>query len=401
MSTPNERRGHTPTLVAAFLHFDLSFMLWVLIGALGALIARDLHLTSAQKGWLVAVPILSGSLARIPLGVLADRLGARRVGMTMLLSLFVPLAIGALFGRSFGSMLLVGVLLGTAGASFAVALPLASRWYPPEKQGLVMGIAAAGNSGTVIANLSAPLLAAIVGWHGVFGLAMIPLAIVGIAFAVLAKDSPERVPPKTLAAYGDVLRQPDLWWLCGFYAITFGGYVGLTGFLPTFFVDRYGITPVHAGMLTALCGCAGSLVRPLGGYFADRVGAVRMLSGVFPVVGILYLVSATQPSLGRAALVFVALACALGIGNGAVFQIVPQRFRAEIGVVTGLVGALGGVGGFFLPTLLGTLKQWTGSYAPAFAVMGVAATAAFCALRVLIALRSGWRFGFRTMEEAR
>ncbi len=400
MATQTERRGHTPTLVAAFLHFDLSFMLWVLVGALGALIAKDLHLSSAQKGWLVGVPILSGALARIPLGVFADRFGARRVGLIMLLTLFVPLTMGALFAKSFPAMLGVGLLLGTAGASFSVALPLASRWYPPEKQGLVMGIAAAGNSGTVIANLSAPILAAMVGWHGVFGLAMIPLAIIAILFGVLARESPERPAPKSLSDYAVLLREPDLWWLCAFYAITFGGYVGLTGFLPTFFVDRYGITPVHAGLLTAMCGCAGSLVRPIGGWVADKIGAVRVLSAVFPTVAVLYLVSATQPSLSRAALVFVALAASLGVGNGAVFQIVPQRFRAELGVVTGLVGALGGVGGFFLPTLLGTLKQLTGSYAPAFATMGVAATAAFCALRLLIALRSGWKVGFSEVEEA-
>jgi MFS transporter, NNP family, nitrate/nitrite transporter len=155
------KKGHTPTLIACFLHFDLSFMLWVLLGALGAIIARDLHFNAAQKGWLVAVPILGGSLARIPMGILADRYGGRRVGLAMLALLYVPLIGGALYGRGLPSLLAVGALLGTAGASFSVALPLASRWYPAERQGLVMGIAAAGNSGTVIANLSAPILARI------------------------------------------------------------------------------------------------------------------------------------------------------------------------------------------------------------------------------------------------
>lgn len=398
MNRASSRRGHGPTLFASFLHFDLSFMLWVLIGALGASIARDLHLSPAQKGWMVAVPILSGSLARIPLGVLADRLGARRVGIAMLASLFVPLILGATFGRSFGSMLLIGLLLGTAGASFAVALPLASRWYPPERQGVVMGIAAAGNSGTVIANLSAPVLAAMVGWHGVFALATIPLAIVLIVFTAIARESPEHVPAKTLADYREILREPDLWWLCAFYAVTFGGYVGLTGFLPTYLVDRHAISPVHAGMVTALCGCAGSLVRPLGGYLADRMGAMRVLSGVFPAVAILYAISATQPALGRAATAFVALAIALGVGNGAVFQLVPQRFRAEIGVVTGLVGALGGVGGFFLPALLGTVRQLTGSFAPAFVTLAIVAAVAFVSLRMLMGFRAEWRVGFRAEE---
>jgi MFS transporter, NNP family, nitrate/nitrite transporter len=389
------RPGHAPTLFAAFLHFDLSFMLWVLIGALGATIAKDLHLQPAQKGLMVAIPILTGAIARVPLGLLADRHGARRVGILMLLGLFLPLLCGWQFGRSFGSMIVTGAMLGVAGASFSVALPLASRWYPPEKQGLVMGIAAAGNSGTVIANLAAPALALIVGWHGVFAFAMIPLAVVLVVFALISRESPERAAPND---YRAVLREPDLWWLCMFYAVTFGGYVGLTGFLPTYLVDRHAITPVQAGMITALCGCAGSLVRPIGGYISDRLGAMRVLSFVFPSVAILYAIAATQPSLGKAATGFVALAMCLGVGNGAVFQIVPLRFRNELGVVTGLVGALGGVGGFFLPTLLGTLRQLTGSFAPAFVTMAVVAAIAFASLRMLIGVRSEWRVGFRTEE---
>jgi len=389
------RRGHTPTLVASFLHFDLSFFLWVLLGALGALIAKDLHLSPSQKGFLVAVPILTGSLARIPLGFLADRHGARRVGLMMLALLYVPLAMGALAGRTYGAMLLVGALLGTAGASFAVALPLASRWYPPEKQGIVMGIAAAGNSGTVIANLTAPLLARSVGWHGVLGLATAPLTLVLLAFAVMAKESPEKPQPKTLAVYRELAKEGDLGWLSLFYAVTFGGYVGLVGFLPTFLCDQYALSPVQAGYLTALVGCAGSFVRPLGGWIADRVGAMRVLSFVFPAAAMLFALLGTLPLLPRAAVLLVGLALALGAGNGAVFQVVPQRFRAEIGVVTGIVGAIGGVGGFFLPTILGNVKQLTGSYSAAFLVLALPAATAFVALRILVTNRQDWRVGFR------
>lgn len=392
---PAARRGHTPTLVASFLHFDLSFFLWVLIGALGALIARDLHLSPAQKGWLVATPILTGALARVPLGFFADRFGARRVGIAMLMTLYVPLAIGALTKGSFGTMLVVGALLGTAGASFSVALPLASRWYPREKQGMVMGIAAAGNSGTVIANLTAPILAHTVGWHGVLGLAMTPLTVVLALFAVLARESPEKPPTVGVATYRRVFAQRDLWWLSLFYGVTFGGYVGLTGFLPTFLVDQHALTPVHAGYVTALVGCSGSLVRPIGGWLADRLGAIRVLSVVFPTIALAYAFSSTLPSIVRAAALFVVLAMALGMGNGAVFQIVPQRFRAEIGIVTGIVGAIGGVGGFFLPTLLGTVKQLSGSYGAAFAVLALLPTLAFVSLRFLVAGRADWRVGFR------
>jgi NNP family nitrate/nitrite transporter-like MFS transporter len=396
--TSDARRGHTPTLVACFLHFDLSFMLWVLLGALGAIIARDLHFDPAQKGLLVAVPILGGSLARIPMGFLADRFGGRRVGIAMLALLYVPLLAGALYGKSLPALLAVGALLGTAGASFSVALPLASRWYPPERQGLVMGIAAAGNSGTVIANLSAPLLARAIGWHGTLALATIPLTLVLVAFALMAKDAPaDEGSTRPKIDVRAVLAQTDLWWFCLFYAVTFGGYVGLSGFLPVFFVDQYGVSPVTAGYLTAGAACAGSLSRPLGGWLADRIGAIRMLSAIFALVTVLYLLAASLPTLARIEVAFVSTMIAVGMGNGAVFQLVPQRFRREIGIVTGIVGALGGIGGFFLPTLLGNVRHRWGSFSAGFVVLASVAFVAFVALRVLVASRSAWRAGFRAL----
>ncbi len=202
-------KGHLPTLIAAFLHFDLSFMLWVLLGALGIFIAQDLNLTPAQKGLMVAIPILSGSLLRVPLGLLSDRLGGKRVGIAMLAFLFVPLLLGWMFANSLTSLVVAGLMLGTAGRSFAVALPLASRWYPPQRQGLVMGIAAAGNSGTVIANLAAPRLANLVGWHNVLLLAMIPLALVLVAFVLLAKDSPSNTRGQPFRSYMHALKVGD------------------------------------------------------------------------------------------------------------------------------------------------------------------------------------------------
>ena len=201
--------GHVPTLIASFLHFDVSFMLWVLLGALGIYIAESAGLSPAQKGLIVAIPTLSGSLMRIPVGVLSDRIGAKPVGVALLAFLFVPLAIGWQVGTNLPVLVAVGLMLGTAGASFAVALPLASRWYGPERQGLAMGVAAAGNSGTVIANLAAPQLANLFGWHSVLALAMIPLAVVLAAFTLLAKESPNRPPRQSAQAYVRALRVGD------------------------------------------------------------------------------------------------------------------------------------------------------------------------------------------------
>lgn len=383
--------GHLPTLIGSFLHFDMSFMLWVLLGALGIYIAESAGLSPAQKGLVVAAPILSGSLLRIPLGLLGDRFGGKRIGTAMLAFLLLPLAIGWQAGDGLSSLVGVGLMLGTAGASFAVALPLASRWYPSERQGLAMGVAAAGNTGTVIANLVAPRLANMVGWHNVLALAMLPLVVVLVAFVLLAKDSPDRLSGQPIGRYLSSLKRGDLWLFCLFYSVTFGGYVGLSSFLPLFFRDQYHVTPVTAGYLTALAAFVGSGLRPVGGYLADRLGGVRLLSVLLIGIGAVYAIAATLPALAAMeGLLMVGMAC-LGMGNGAVFQLVPQRFRREIGVATGVVGALGGLGGFLLPNLLGSVKQTSGSFAPGFLALAGVAFGALVLLRLLAVARREWR----------
>jgi len=392
----DERRtGHWPTLIACFLHFDLSFMLWVLFGALGIFVADEAGLGPAGKGLLVAVPILSGALLRFPVGLLADRLGGKRVGVGMLVFLFLPLTLGGLGGRSLPSLLAIGAMLGTAGASFAVALPLASRWYPPHRQGLAMGIAAAGNTGTVITNLTAPRLARLVGWHDVLLLAMIPLLAVLVVFALVAKDD---AAPRRPARLAEVLRNPDLWWFCLFYAVTFGGYVGLGSFMPILLRDQYGATAVTAGMLTAVVAFAGSASRPLGGWLADRVGGARLLSVLLVLVSVAYALASRLPALGPMVATIAGAMLCLGMGNGAVFQLVPQRFRADIGVATGVVGAIGGVGGFLLPTVLGTLKARAGSFSPGFLALSTLAFVAAVSLRALVIVRPPWRFSWHEEE---
>jgi NNP family nitrate/nitrite transporter-like MFS transporter len=387
--------GHKPTVLAAFLHFDLSFMIWVLLGALGVSISESLGLSAGQKGLMVAIPILSGSLMRIPLGLLSDRFGGRRVGLVMLLALFVPLLIGWQSGTSLGVLVGVGLMLGVAGASFAVVLPLASRWYPPERQGLVMGIAAAGNSGTVVANLVAPRVAAMVGWHNVLALTMIPLAVVLVAFWFLAKDSPTRVAQQSLGSYLAAVRQRELWWFCLLYSVTFGGYVGLSSFMPLLLRDQYRLSAVSAGYLTALAALAGSALRPVGGYVADRIGGVRLLSVLLAGIGAAYLAASRLPGISAMIAILVTAMVCLGLGNGAVFQLVPQCFRRQIGIATGMVGAVGGLGGFMLPTMLGQFKQRTGSFGAGFVVLGVVALLTLALLRGLMAMHESWRTSWR------
>ncbi|MDP3092563.1 MAG: nitrate/nitrite transporter [Nitrospira sp.] len=365
------RSGHPGSLLAAFLYFDVSFMVWVLLGALGVLIAEDLRLSPSQKGLMVAIPLLSGAAMRILVGVLTDRFGAKRTGLWSLSVVLIPLGWGWWGAESFPELLGIGFLLGVAGASFAVALPLASRWYPPEHQGLAMGIAGAGNSGTVIAVLAAPRVAQLdgIGWHGVFGLAMLPVLAILIAFSYLAREVPPRLPQRAAT----VLREAALWWFCGFYAITFGGFVGLASFLGMFFHDQYGVGAVAAGTLTGLCVFAGSLIRPVGGLLADRAGGLRLLAVIYGLIAVLFGLVGLLPSLYPVVgLLFLGM-LALGMGNGVIFQLVPQRFADQIGVVTGIVGAAGGVGGFFLPSILGILKDLSGSYGTGFLVFALLA----------------------------
>ncbi|MDP9403895.1 MAG: MFS transporter [Actinomycetota bacterium] len=365
--------GHTPTLLAALVHFDVSFMVWVLLGALGAYVAKDLGLSAAQKGVMVAVPALGGAAFRLIVGPLADRAGTKRTGLVTLALTLVPLGWGWLAGGTYPQVLGIGALLGVAGASFVVALPLASRWYPPEHQGLALGIAGAGNSGTLIAALAAPRVAEHVGWHGAFGVAAVPVALAWLVFALLAKEPPR---PAASASDGKVLsllEEPDARWLCSFYLVTFGGFVGLAAYLPIFFVDSFGLARVSAGGYAALCAAAGSFLRPLGGAIADRVGGGRVLGAALGLVAALSLALATGPALlGTVAVLFVVLG-ALGIGNGAVFQLVGNRFPARMGAMSGLVGAAGGVGGFLLPFAFGSLRGATGGFAAGFVLFAVVA----------------------------
>jgi NNP family nitrate/nitrite transporter-like MFS transporter len=384
------KAGHVPTLFAAFLYFDFSFMVWVLLGPLGVAVANELHLDAAHKGLMVATPVLAGALLRLPLGMLVDRFRARRVGIGAQTLVIAGLATAWFLGvHSFGGTLLLGLVLGLAGASFAVALPLASGWYPPQHQGTALGIAGAGNSGTVIAALLAPGLAVAVGWQNVVGLAAVPLCLALVVFLLLAKDSPNVSPPKPLSAYLRLLRIADAWWFMFFYSVTFGGFVGLASSLTIYFNDQYNLPAVTAGNCTAAVVFVGSLVRPLGGAVADRVGGVRALSLMYAVAGVAFATVATGiATIWLAMPLFLVGMLALGMGNGAVFQLVPQRFAREIGVMTGLVGMTGGLGGFYLASSLGYSKQITGSYSAGFLVFALLAA---LALLCISGVRHRWR----------
>ncbi|HVS39581.1 MAG TPA: MFS transporter [Gemmataceae bacterium] len=405
------KTGHWPSLLSAFLYFDTSFAIWVLIGALAVSISADfwpkpdgvtpeehLRQIAPLQTLMMAVPLLGGSILRLVLGLMTDRIGARRTGLIGMSLTALPLLLGWLWATSLPQMLLVGLMLGVAGASFAAALPLASRWYPPERQGLAMGIAGAGNSGTALATFFGPMLAKAIGWHAVFALALAPLALTFLVFFLLAKDSPNQPPPKPLIDYGRVFGQADTWWFCLFYSMTFGGFVGLSSFLNAFFANQYfpadpKTGAVYAGWFTTLCVISGSFLRPVGGHLADRFGGVRMLLGLYLFAGAALAGMAFLPPLAGAIALLFAVMGLLGMGNGAVFQLVPLRFRKEVGVMTGVVGAAGGLGGFLLPNVLGGMKRLTGSYGIGFAVI---AGISFLCLALLWRVKARWESTFVT-----
>jgi len=382
------KSGNLPTLLSSFLYFDISFMIWVMVGATSTFIVQDFGLTPAQKGLMVGIPVLGGSLLRIPMGLLADRFGGKRMGMIGMLLTMIPLFWGWWFGNSLTEVQAFGFLLGIAGASFAVALPLASRWYPPEHQGLAMGIAGAGNSGTVLATLFAPRIAQAFGWHGVFGFALIPLFAAFIIFVIFAKDSPNAPKPQKLSQYFSIVKIKETWIFSFFYSLSFGGFVGLTSYLAIFFVDQYGISKVTAGDFVTITVFAGSFVRPIGGYIADRLGGINLLIRLFSLAAAVLCMIGFLPSLYVTLPLFIIAMLIFGIANGAIFQVIPTRFPSQVGIFTGFVGAAGGFGGFFLPNILGIFKEMTGSYALGFWWIGATYIAA---LVITVWLQHAWK----------
>ena len=375
------KTGHAPTLFASFLYFDFCFAIWVMNGAMAPFISESFNLSAAQKGFMVSVPILAGALMRFPLGVLSQYIGRKNAAMVEMSLIVIALVFGYLFVDSYDGVLAMGVMLGIAGASFGVALSLGSGWFPPKYKGLAMGIAGAGNSGTVLAVLFAPPLAARYGWSTVYGLAactmLLPMAVMWFA----AKEPPDR-EHQTLREHIACLFEKDGWAFSLIYVITFGGFIGLANFLPTYFHDQFGVTKVEAGQLTMLATLMGSAVRVVGGYISDRIGGINTLSGVLVLVAAtLVMCGFAGTSVAVTTLLFMLCFAALGAGNGALFQLVPLRWPLSTAVAGSMIGEIGALGGGFLPNAMGQSKQLAGTYLWGFVSFAVLALAMLAMLR--------------------
>ena len=406
-------QGHAPTLFMAFLYFDMSFMVWTMLGPLSTEISEALALTgfimtAGQKATLLSLPILSGAILRIVLGFGVDKFGAKKTALVSQLIVIASLVFAYLLGDTitYNQLLIVALGLGFAGASFAVALPQAGQWYPPKSQGIVMGIAGAGNIGVVIDFLFAPKIAELWGWESVFLVGAGMAIVTFIAYAFIAQDAPESVykaRPKKLKDYGKLLKDRDTWWFSLFYAISFGGFVGFAGYMKVYLMNTYSIdmaafgldvldegnVKVIAGYFGALCIFAGAVLRPFGGSTADKIGGVKSLYFFYGMVALLVTITATiKLPFFLAIFVLFLIMANLGMANGAVFQLVPQRFGKDIGIMTGLVGCAGGLGGTALIKTLGWSKGTFDGYTAGFLIFACVVIVAIAGLSLV---KTRWR----------
>jgi len=426
------RAGNWKALLACFLYFDTGFTAWVMFGPLAPFISKQLSLSPTQAAFLVAVPVLAASIVRVAFGNLFQSVNGRRLALLGISLSAIPAFILLLaVVPTYTLLLVLGVFLGVGGASFAIALPMAGSSYPPRMQGLVLGLAAAGNIGAVVDGFLFPSLAQHFGWqhstvavlpllaltavlvflwaedrsvksgsaaHASTGLAV---SLVGLIALVLLVSAGVFGRGKTgllllpvlgsllaLAVlprrYFAVLAERDTWVVMLVYSITFGGFVGMSSYVSLLLTSQYQLSKVDAGFIMAILACTGALVRPIGGFIADRLSGVKVL--LVLLVGISacnFAFALLMPPLAGGIAVLSALYLCFGLGNGATFQLVPHRWKGRTGVMTGIIGAAGGIGGFYLPVVMGIARESTGSYQLGFVTFGALAALAFVLVATL------------------
>jgi len=431
------RSGNWRSLLACFLYFDTGFTVWVLYGPLAPFIGKSIAMSAAQQGFLVAVPVLSAAILRVALGNLYQSANGRRVALMGVLISALPTIVLPLWPTtpSYTLLLVLGVFLGVGGASFAVALPMAGSSYPAKVQGLVLGLAAAGNIGAVLDGFLFPHVADALGWQYATAAALPLLAIAGFALFVWGDDRGEKAGSTARAMagfatmlaglvalvlavhaglfgagktgvlllpvlgaagaiallparYRTVLAERDTWVMMLVYSITFGGFVGMSSYVTLLLTTLYQMPKLEAGLFMSLLAFLGAIVRPLGGYLADRITGVRALTALLAVISLAdFAFAAWMPPLAGGIAILVCLYLAFGLGNGATFQLVPHRWKGKTGLLSGVIGAAGGIGGFYLPVVMGIAKESTGSYQMGFATFGALAA---CACVAILALRAQW-----------
>lgn len=378
-------RANTLQLILGTGAFALCFAVFGSVSAMMPVMKNQFHLAPVQVSIAMAIPVLLGSLGRIPLGLFTDRFGGRKVFLATMIS---SVAAALLMGRvhSYTQLLVFGFFTGIALASFSVGVGFVSGWYSAEKQGFALGVYGAGNVGQSLAAFGAPLLFAQLGFQNTFWTFAALLAAWAILFLFLAEDAPRSAPPKSFAQMVRPLSEKMSWVLSFFYFLTFGGFVAMSIYLPMFLTEMFKLTPQDAGMRTAGFVLLATAMRPVGGWLSDKVGGLKILLWIFPLVAITAVLLSLQ-TMVPFTIGALGMAAAIGLGNGAVFKLVPQYFPQSVGAVTGLVGAMGGLGGFFPPLALGIIRQQTGSFLWGFALLALFAI--LCLLIAKLTAR-GW-----------
>jgi NNP family nitrate/nitrite transporter-like MFS transporter len=374
-------------LAVATIGFAVNFWAWALISPLGAFFAGRLHLGALQTSLLVAVPVVVGSLGRIPVGALTDRFGARIMfPLISALTILPVLFVGYIGNDSYPMLLLGGFFLGLGGTTFAVGVPLVNGWFPPAKRGMALGIFGVGMGGTAISAFTTVVLKDRFGLSFPYTLVAVLLAIyVVVSYALL------RVPAGRLAPTDSATRRawetfklPVTLQLSFLYAVGFGGFVAFSVYLPTYLKTTFGLTPGDAAFRTAGFVVLAVILRPIGGILSDRLGPVPVLVVCFAVVALFAGVSALErPLAPTGTIAFLGMAAALGAASGAVFALVARVApSASVGSVTGIVGAAGGLGGFVPPLIMGAIYGWQGNYRPGLWLLSLTA--------LIAAVYTGW-----------
>lgn len=378
------RAGHAPTLFAAFIYFAFSCCIWVLNGAMAPFISETFNLSPAQKGLMLSVPIIAGALMRFPLGILSQYIGRKNATLVEMGLIAVAMLFGFFLVHSFNDLLAMGLLLGIAGASFGVALSLGSGWFPPQHKGLAMGLVGAGNVGTAVSVLVAPPLAQWLGWQAVYGVAAAAILLPMVVMVLFAKEPPDVDAHAGLREHMACLFEKDGWVFSLIYGVTFGGFIGLITFLPSYYYDQFSVSKVQAGQLTMLAAFMGAAVRVLGGWISDRWGGVNTLTLVLVVVAAtLSGVGLASSSLALTTLLLIVCFAALGAGNGALFQLVPLRWPTTTAVAGSMIGEVGALGGGLVPNTMGLSKQYLGTYLWGFVLFAVLALVMLGVMRVM------------------
>jgi NNP family nitrate/nitrite transporter-like MFS transporter len=377
--------GNSIQLGLATGAFAICFAVFGSVSAMMPIIRKSLGLTPMQVSMAIAIPVLLGSLGRIPLGILTDRYGGRLI-FSIVMALSIPPAFLMGWVGSYWQLVLCGFFIGIPLASFSVGVGFVSGWYAPARQGMALGIYGAGNIGQSLAAFGSPLIAGALGFKWGFWIFGILLVTWLIVFLLKSVNAPRRNAGRSLSDIAQPLRQRMSWVLSLYYFLTFGGFVAMAIYLPIFLTEMFGLTPEDAGFRTAGFVVLATAMRPVGGWLADRVGGRTILLWVFPATAAMAIFLAC-PMMSTFTFGALGMAIAIGLGNGAVFKLVPEHFPHSVGSVTGLVGAAGGLGGFFPPLVVGGLRQMTATFTWGFVLLSVFS---------LICLIVAWRLGGST-----